>query len=114
HDTPPTHTYTLSLHDALPILNTLLECFAQCRTDASVRVLDVEDRIVLARLDHLGEIEVHLRFGLAGEHGEADDIFTNLTHNVGESDKSTAALGHLHRLAAAEELDQQDELDVEL
>src|SRR5687768_16373724 len=44
------------------------------RPDARMGVLDVEYRIVLGRLHRLGEVEIHLRIGLACQHGEADDV----------------------------------------
>ena len=47
------------------------------RADPGMGILDVEDRIVLRRLDHLGEVEIHLRVGLAGQHGEADHVLAD-------------------------------------
>ncbi len=76
-------------------------------------VLDVEHRIVLRRLDHLGKVELHLRIGLAGQHGEADHILAHFLDHIGDGDEITAALGHLDRLAAAHQLDHLDQLDVE-
>ena len=86
---------------------------AQRRADPRVGVLDVEHRIVLRRLDHLGEVEVHLRLGLAGQHGEADHVLADFLDHVGEGDEIARALRHLHRLAAAQQLDHLHQLDVE-
>ncbi len=47
------------------------------RSNAGMRILNIEDRIVLRRLDHLGEIEVHLGIGLARQHGEADHVLAD-------------------------------------
>ena len=76
-------------------------------------ILDVEDRIVLRRLDHLGEIEIHLRVVLAGQHGEADDVPADLLDHFGEGDEAARALRHLDQLAAAQQPHHLDELDVE-
>ena len=76
-------------------------------------ILDVEDRIVLRRLDHLGEVEVHLRVGLAGQHGEADDVLADFVDHVGEGDEIARALRHLDRLAGAQQPHHLHQLDVE-
>ena len=76
-------------------------------------ILDVEDRIVLRRLDHLGEVEIHLRVGLAGQHGEAHHVLADLVDDIGQSDEIARALRHLDRLAGAQQPHHLDELDVE-
>ena len=73
-------------------------------------ILDVEDRVVLRRLDHLGEVEVHLGIGMPGQHGEAHDVLADLADDVGEGDEIAGALRHLHRLAIAEQPDHLDQL----
>ncbi len=76
-------------------------------------ILDVEHRVVLRRLDHLGEVEIHLRFGLAGQHGEAHHVLAHFLDHVGDGDEIARALGHLGRLAAAQQLHHLHQLDVE-
>ena len=51
-------------------------------TGASVGVLDVEDRIVLALLDHLREVEIERRVVLAHQHHEPDSVRADLIHDL--------------------------------
>ena len=76
-------------------------------------ILDVEDRIVLRRFDHLGEVEVHLRVVLARQHGEADDVLADFLDDLGQGDEAARALGHLDQLAVAQQPDHLHQLDVE-
>ena len=81
--------------------------------DAGVGILDVEDRIVLRRFDHFGEIEIHLGFGLAGQHGETHDILADFFDHIRDGDEIARTLGHFHRFAAAQQLDHLDQFHVE-
>ena len=47
-------------------INASLRRLALERADPRMGILDVEDRIVLRRLDHLGEVEVERRVGARG------------------------------------------------
>ena len=84
------------------------------RSDAGMRILDVEDRIVLRRLHHLGEVEVHLGIGLASQHGEADHILADFLDDIGKRHEIARALAHFDQFAVAHEPDHLDQLDVEL
>ena len=90
-----------------------LRGLAHRRADTRMRVLHVEDRVILRCLDHLGEVEVHLRLGLAGQHGEPNDILADFVHHIRQRYEIARTLGHLHRLAIAHQLDHLDQLDVE-
>ena len=57
----------------------------QDAADARMRVLNVEDRVILALLDHLGEVEVERRVVLAHQHDEADGVRANLIHDFAKS-----------------------------
>src|SRR3546814_18052085 len=63
--------------------------------------------------DLMREIEIHLRFGLASQHGEAHHILTHFAHDVGQRHESARTLGHLDRFAPAHELDHLHQLDIE-
>ena len=76
-------------------------------------ILHIEHRIVLRGLDHLGEVEIHLRLGLAGQHGEAHDILADFAHDIGKCDEIARTLGHFDRLAIAQQLDHLHQLDLE-
>ena len=77
-----------------------------------MRILHIENRVILRRLDHLGEVEIERRVGALGQHHEAHHVLADLVHDIGERDEVARALAHLHRLAAAEQPDHLDELDV--
>ena len=77
-------------------------------------ILDVEDGIVLRRLDHLGEVELERGVGALGQHHEAHDVLADFADDVGQRDEIARALGHLDRLAGAQQLDHLDDLDVEI
>src|SRR3546814_20618335 len=47
----------------------------------------------------LGEVEIHLRIGLAGQHRKADDILADFAHDIGKRHEVTGTLRHFHRLA---------------
>ena len=87
---------------------------AEHRADAGMGVLDVEDRVVLRLLRHLGEVEVERRVVLAGQHDEADDVAPDLVDHVAERDDAAGALAHLQRPALVEQVDELAEPDVEL
>ena len=65
---------------------------AQGRADPGVCVLHIEHRIFLRRLDHLVEIEVHLRFGLAGQHGKTDNVPSDHVDHIGQRHEIARAL----------------------
>ena len=71
-------------------------------------ILDVEDRIILRGFDHFHEVEVQRRIGAAGQHHEPDDVLADLIHDLSKRDEVASALGHLHRLAAAEQTHHLD------
>ena len=77
-------------------------------------VLDVEDRVVAGLLDHLGKIEIEHRVVLAVEHHEAHGVAADLIHDFTQRHELPCPLGHFHRLAAAQELHQLHDLDVEI
>ncbi len=68
---------------------------------AGVGVLDVEDRIVLALLDHLGEVEIERRVVLAHQHDEAHRVGADLVDDFTQRDEVAGTLRHLYRLARA-------------
>jgi hypothetical protein len=76
-------------------------------------ILHIEHRVVLRGFDHFGEVEVHLRIGLAGEHGEAHHVLAHFVDHIGQRHEIARALGHFHRLAVAQQLDHLHELDFE-
>src|SRR5215210_3413884 len=55
-------------------------------------VLNVEDRIVLRRLDYLHEVEIERRIGAASQHHEPDDVLADFVHHPREVTKSPARL----------------------
>ena len=63
---------------------------AHQRADPRMGVLDVEDRIVLRRFDHLHEIEVERSIGPASQHHEAHNVFADLVDDVGKRHESPA------------------------
>ncbi len=76
-------------------------------------VLDIEHRVVLGLLDHLGEIEIQHRVVLAEQHHEAHGVGADLVDHLAERNEIAGALRHLHRFAVAQQLDELDDLDVE-
>ena len=55
---------------------------------AGMGVLHVEDRIVLALLDHLGEIEIERRVVLAQQHDEAHGVGADFIHDFAQASRS--------------------------
>jgi hypothetical protein len=55
---------------------------------AGVAVLDVEHRIVLGLLDHLGEVEIQHRVVLAEQHHEAHGVGADLVDDLAQVTKS--------------------------
>ena len=51
-------------------------------TGASVGVLDVENWIVLALLDHLSQVEIERRIVLAHQHHEPNGVRADLVHDL--------------------------------
>jgi hypothetical protein len=60
-----------------------------------------------------GEIEVHLRVGLARQHGEADHVLADFLDHFGQGDEVARALAHLDRLAGAQQPHHLHQLDVQ-
>ena len=79
-----------------------------------VGVLDVEHRIVVRLLDHLGEVEVEHGVVLAVQHHEADGVLADLIDHFAQGDEVAGALRHFDRLARAQQPHELDDLDVEL
>ena len=79
-----------------------------------MRILHVEDRIVLRLLRHFLEIEIERRIVLAEQHHEAHRVAADLLDHLAQRDELARPLRHAHRLAGAEELHQLAEQDVEL
>ena len=80
---------------------------------AGVAVLDIEHRVVLGLLDHLGEIEIQHRVVLAEQHHEAHRVGADLVDHLAQRDEIAGAFRHLHRLAVAQQLDELHDLDVQ-
>ena len=78
-----------------------------------MRVLHIEDRIVLRLLDHLGEIEIQRLVVAPRQHDEAEDVLADLLDHLAQGDEGAGALRHAHRLALVEEIDELAELHVE-
>ena len=78
-----------------------------------MRVLHVEDRVVLRLLGDLGEVEFERLVVLAGQHDEAEDILADLVDDLAQGDERAGALRHAHRLAVVEQMDELRQLDVE-
>ena len=64
-------------------------------------VLHVEHRIVAGLRHRLVEVELHLRVGLARQHGEAHRVAAHLLQQIAQRDEGPGAFRHAHRLAAA-------------
>ena len=60
----------------------------QDATDARMSVLNVEDRIVLALLDHFRQIEIERGVVLAHQHDEADGVGANLVDDLAQASRS--------------------------
>ena len=63
-------------------------CLAQGRCNTRMGILHIEYRIVFRRLNHLGEVEIHLRVGFARQHREADDILSDFLNDFSKRDKT--------------------------
>src|SRR3984957_17106267 len=70
---------------------------------ASVGVLGVENRIVLALLDHLRQVEIERRVVLAHQHHEPDSIRADLFHDLTQGHELAGTLRHFDRFAGAHE-----------
>ena len=77
-------------------------------------ILHVEYRIVLRRFYHLGEIEIHLRIGLACQHREADDVLANFFNHLSQGYKAARPFGHFNKFAAAQQAHHLHQLDIEI
>ena len=71
-----------------------------------MRVLHIEDRVVLRLLGDLGEIEFEGLVVLAGQHDEAEDVLADLVDHLAQGDEGAGALRHAHRLALVEQVDE--------
>ena len=77
-------------------------------------ILDIEDRIVARGFHDLGEIKIHLRVGLAGQHGEPHCVLADFLDHIGDGDKIARAFGHFFRFAIAQQPHHLHQLHVEL
>ena len=79
-----------------------------------VRILDIKDRIVIAL--HLGDfqVEIQLAVGAAREKDKPGGIFPDLVDDFAQGDEFACPGGHGHRFAAAQQIHQlhQDDLEV--
>src|SRR5205085_10836860 len=78
-----------------------------------VAVLDIKYRVLARLLDHLGKIEIEGGIVLAIKHHEADGILADLFHDFAQGHEVPRPLGHLYRLAGAQEARELDDLHVE-
>ena len=85
---------------------------AQHGAAAGVRVLHIKNRVVAGLCDDLVEIKLHLRVGLARQHGEADGILADLVEQVAEGFEGAGALGHADDLAPANDAHDLAEQDL--
>src|SRR3546814_16825539 len=76
-------------------------------------MLQITDGVVARRLDHLGEVEIHLRVRLARQHRETHRILADFVDDVGKRHEIARALRHLERLALLEPADHLPQLDVD-
>ncbi len=90
-----------------------LQHIAEHRFGPGVRVLNIEYRVVLRLLHHLGEVEIERRVILAIQHHEAHGIAADLVHHLAQGHERAGALGHAHGLAGPEQAHQLAHLDVE-
>src|SRR3546814_19670802 len=79
-----------------------------------MRILHVENRIILRLLGHLGKVEVERLGAFPVEHHEAYGIAPDLVHDVATRDEIAGPLRHLDRLAIPVELHELAEQDGEL
>src|SRR5678810_911827 len=66
------------------------------RTDAGVRVLDVEDRVLVVLLERQVDVEGELGVGLAAQHEEAHRVAAGPVDQVAQRHVVAGALGDFH------------------
>ena len=80
---------------------------------AGMPVLDIEHRIVLRLLEHLGEIEIKHGVVPAEQHHEPHGVGTNLVDHLAQRDEIARAFRHPHLLAGTQQANKLHHLDVE-
>src|SRR5438046_3100131 len=69
---------------------------AHYRSGAGVRVLHIEDRVVLRLLGDLGKVEIQGLVVPAGQHDEAEDILADFVDDLAQCYKGAGPLRHAH------------------